>query len=246
MIRGVIFDLGSTLLHTNLDGQFEALFARMDDDLLASLQAQGYALEGAKFIQRFTANYEANDHQRRTDWKEITTGRVLEATLAELGAPPPAPSVLAEALRAYYAYSESLWGPMPGLYETLAQLQAAGYQLAIISNAGDDANVQRLIDAARLRPYFHPIIVSSAVGIRKPDPKIFDLVLEPWNLPAAECVMVGDTLDADILGAQKRGLHNVWITAHAGRPANLAQRNDIIPEVEIATLPELPAVLASL
>jgi len=29
--------------------------------------------------------------------------------------------------------------------------------------------------------------------------------------------MVGDTLDADILGAQLSGLHNVWMSAHANR-----------------------------
>jgi putative hydrolase of the HAD superfamily len=122
-------------------------------------------------------------------------------------------------------------------------LAAAGFKLAIVSNAADDENVQRLIDNAGLRPYFHPIVVSAAVGIRKPNPKIFESVLGPWGLTAAECVMVGDTLGADILGAQLANMRHAWITAHADHTANRAHRGHIIPEAEIASLAELPALL---
>jgi len=134
---------------------------------------------------------------------------------------------------------------MPGVYELLSGLRAGGYKLAIISNASDSGNVDRLIDTALLRGYFNPIIISSVAGIRKPAPKIFDLVLGPWGLPASECVMVGDTLDADILGAQLAGLHNVWLTAHADRPSNRARRSQITPEAEIGALAALPPLLAA-
>ena len=246
MIRGVIFDLGSTLLYTYLNDHWDSVYPRMDADLLASLQAQGYALDGEVFIPRFVANFMAGDERRQKEWKEITAAEVLKATLAELGAPGPTPAVMDRAMRAYYSYPEMLWRPMPGVYETLERLAASGCKLAIISNASDDADVQRLIDNGHLRRYFDPIIVSAAVGIRKPAPEIFRMVLEPWGLPARECVMVGDTLDADILGAQMAGLHNIWLTAHADRPANRARRVEITPEVEIAALEELPGILASM
>ena len=185
------------------------------------------------------------DRQRQADWLESTTAQVLTQTLAELGAPTPSLDVQARALRAYYAYSESLWRPVPDAHDVLSQLMAAGYKLAIISNASDCDNADRLIDAGKLRGYFDPIIISSAVGIRKPAPKIFDLVLSAWGLPANECVMVGDTLDADILGAQLAGLHNAWLTAYADRPSNRARRSEVTPEAEIAALSELPCLLAS-
>lgn len=245
MIRGVIFDLGSTLLYTQLDGQWSRAFPHMRAELLANLQAQGYALDSGTFIPRFASNYAAMDQQRQTDWLESTTAQVLIQTLAELEAPPLSPAALAQAMQAYYAYSETLWRPMPGVYEILPQLQAAGYKLAILSNASDNDNVQRLIDQAHLRGYFDPIIVSAAVGIRKPAPEIFDLILKPWGVPAGECVMVGDTLAADILGAQFGGLHNVWITSHADRPDNHARRHEIKPEAEITALAELPGLLAA-
>jgi putative hydrolase of the HAD superfamily len=245
MIRGLIFDLGSTLVYSAHDHNWGAVLPRMRADLVAHLTAQGYHLDAPRFLNRLAEKFSDFDRQRQTDWVEYTTEWILASTLAELGAPPLTPPLLAEALRAYYAFSESQWLPMPGVHETLRQLAAEGYRLAIISNASDDADVQRLIDNANLRSYFDPIIVSAAVGIRKPNPKIFDRVLQPWGWPPRECVMIGDTLGADILGAQMAGLRHVWLTAHAHHSANLAHRGHIIPEAEVAALAELPALLRS-
>ena len=229
MLRGVIFDLGSTLIYSESDHQWGRLLPRMQQDLLRYLQAHGYALEPRAFLNRLAANYAVFDQQRQTDWVEYTMTFVLTQTLAELGAPAPAPAVIAEALQAYYAHSETQWRVMPGAHATLDQLRRAGLRLGLISNAGDDANVQRL--------------VSAAVGLRKPNPQIFALALHAWGLPPAECVMVGDTLGADILGAQLAGLRHVWLTAHADHPANAAHRGQIVPEMEVAGLPELLPVL---
>lgn len=243
MLRGVLFDLGSTLIYSEIDHQWGALLPRMRQDLLRYLESAGYRLEPQAFLNRLSANYAAFDEQRQTDWVEVTTTFLLRQTLAELGAPAPTPAVEAGARRAYYAYSETLWRVMPDAHATLRRLQEAGLRLAIVSNAGDDDNVQRLIDWAGLRGYFDPIVVSAAVGLRKPNPKIFQTVLAAWGLAPGECVMVGDTLGADILGAQLAGLRHVWLTAHATHPANQAHRGQIVPEAEVASLAELPAVL---
>jgi len=154
-------------------------------------------------------------------------------------------------LRGFTAFNEiaepeEVMGVLRDYHETLGRIAAAGLKLAIISNAGDDENVQRLIDNARLRAYFDPIVVSAAVGIRKPNPRIFDLALKPWGLTPGECAMVGDTLGADILGAQLAGLHDVWLTARADHPANHAHDGNIIPTRRIAALADLPALLAQI
>jgi putative hydrolase of the HAD superfamily len=244
MIHGVIFDLGSTLIYSEHDHVWSAILPRNRADLLAHLQSAGYTLDGPEFLSRLTAKYVAFDQQRQTDWVEYTMSWILTSTLEELGAPPPSTEILEGALQAYYASGESSWQPMPGLHETLRALTGQSFRLAIISNAADAGNVHRLIDRASLRPYFDPIIVSATVGVRKPNPKIFELVLSSWGLRPEECLMVGDTLGADILGAQMAGLHNVWLTSHADHPANRAHRGNIVPEVEIATLADLPALLA--
>ena len=246
MIRGAILDLGSTLIYSENDHNWGALLPRMRADLLAHLRTAGYDLDAQRFLNLFSAKYQEYDAQRQTDWVEYTTGWILTSTLTELGSPAPPPALLQAAVRAYYAYSESLWHPMPAVYATLETLRAGGLKLGLLSNAADDGNVQRLIDNAGLRRYFHPIVVSAAVGMRKPNPRIFQAVLEQWPLPPPEVVMIGDTLGADILGAQLAGLHNIWLTSHAGHPANQAHRGNIIPEAEAATLAEVPAQIARL
>ena len=244
MIRGLIFDLGSTLIYSRHDTNWPVTLNRMRADLLAHLQAAGYELDPAQFLARFAAKVDEYSDQRQTDWVEYTTTWILNSTLEELNLPAPPPELVQAALAAYYAYSESLWQPVDGLHPTLRQLAEAGLRLGLISNAADEGNVQRLVDWAGLRRYFDPIVVSAAVGLRKPNPAIFELVLRAWNLPPGDSVMVGDTLGADVLGAQLAGMHNVWFSPHANHPANIAHRGNIIPEVEIERLEELPGVLA--
>lgn len=244
-LTSLIFDLGNTLLYTPRGLSWAQTYDRMRGELLAHLQAAGYALDPAEFHSHFAAHLRAYDEQRQADWVEYTTTYMLGAALAELGQPAPTPEVAAQALAAYYRHSESLWQPVPELHPTLQALAAQGYRLGLLSNAGDAENVQRLIDGADLRQYFNPIVVSAAVGLRKPNPAVFELVRAAWGVPAAECVMIGDTLGADILGAQLAGLRHVWVTNHADHPANRAHRGTLIPEAEIAGLADLPALLAA-
>jgi FMN phosphatase YigB (HAD superfamily) len=150
MLRGVLFDLGSTLIHSPHDLNWALTLNRMRGDLVAALRAGGCEVDAAAFHARFAERVREFDEQGQTDWVEYTAGYILTATLEELGAPPPTPEVVAEALAAYYGYSESLWQPVPGLHETLDQLRAAGLRLGLISNAGDGENVARLLRNAGL------------------------------------------------------------------------------------------------
>src|SRR5262245_58107188 len=244
MIHGVIFDLGSTLIFNRHDINWPRALDRMRGELLAQLRAAGYEIDPAPFLARFAGKVNDYSDQRMSDWVEYTTTWILTSTLEEMGLPAPPPEVARQALAAYYAYSESLWRPVPGLHETLDQLAAAGLRLGLISNAADEGNVQRLVDGEKLRHYFDPIVVSAAEGVRKPNPAIFERVLRPWGLPPEQIVMVGDTLGADILGAQLSGLHSVWFRPYANHPANAAHRGNIIPEVELDTFSDLPGILS--
>jgi putative hydrolase of the HAD superfamily len=244
MPRGLIFDLGSTLIHTDHNHAWAVTFARMQQDLIAHLQQAGFQFDPAEFARRFSARVLDFSAQRQTDWVEVTTAWILAATFADLGLPPPAPALVADALAAYYAFSETRWHIAPDAHATLQALRAGGLRLGLLSNARDEANVQRLIDKHGLRAYFDPIVVSAAAGVRKPNPVLFERIVQGWGLAPAQVVVVGDTLGADILGAQLAGLRNVWLNVRAGEPANRAHRGSIVPEAEIAALAELPGLLA--
>ncbi len=242
-LKGVIFDLGSTLLYNTYDHQWGPLLPRLRRDLLDYLHQTGLQLDGPAFLNRFSANSQAFDRQRQTDFVEYTIGYVLNLTLSELGHPPLSDDQIRGAAKAYYAYSETLWTLMPGALDALRALRDLGLRLALTSNAQDADNVGRLLDTFALRPYFDPVIVSAAVRIRKPNPRIFDPILTAWRCTPAEALMVGDTLGADILGAQLAGLPHIWLNTHAHHPANQAHLGHIIPEVEAASLAEVAALV---
>lgn len=247
MIRGLIFDLGYTLLDFKGQADLPGVRRRMAADLARYLQ--GYTtlvINTDLFTAEFCEQLATADRMRHRDFHEYTARYVLERTFAQLNLELPDAHIMKEALAAFFAYSETLWVPMPNLHKVLLQLEQTGHSMALISNASDEANVQRQIDEHGLRHYFHPIVVSAAIGIRKPHPLIFKPVLDEWDIPAHQIVMIGDTLGADILGATNVSMRSIWISTQADRPDNLAKVGLLKPDATSNTLEEIPSVLSAL
>jgi putative hydrolase of the HAD superfamily len=237
----VIFDLGSTLIEFR--GDWGDIFRSMSSDLIAYLRDHEFNLDFKQFDRRYQ---EVVDHfytRGQQDWIEYTAEYTLRSTLAEFGYPEVPDEVLRAGLAAAYAQGELQWQPFIDVYRTLDQLKARGYRLGLISNARDAGNVERLVDNAQLRPWLDPIVISANAGVRKPNPKIFKIVLDYWQLPPDQVVMVGDMLGADILGAHNAGLRGVWATMQTEREANTAHAHTIVPDATIASLSELLPLL---
>jgi putative hydrolase of the HAD superfamily len=244
VIRGVIFDLGSTLIR--FEGEWPEILQESSQILANQLEKDGYHLDGTSFLEEFMQEMQESYHMREQDWVERTTASLLRKVLARFGHREVTDEAIESALFQFYNLSEARWSPMEGVYEVLDELRVKGICLGIISNAGDEGNVQRLIDNAQLRPYFRPIYISAALGIRKPNPKLFEMVLESWDLPADQVVMVGDNLAADILGAQNAGVHQIWLTTQADTPSNRERASVIVPEATAESITEVPALLQQL
>jgi HAD superfamily hydrolase (TIGR01509 family) len=244
MIRGLIFDLGSTLIR--FDGEWGKVVSEAHFALAEQLRQDGLAIDSMAVASEFRRQMEIYYHDRESDFIEVTTAFVLRQVLKENGHPEVSDEVVRRALERMYRLTEDHWSPMPGVYKVLDALSQDGFRLGLISNAGNEANVHRLIDRAGLRPYFDPILISAAVGLRKPNPALFEIVLQAWSLDPEEAVMIGDTLGADILGAQNAGIHQIWLTADADTPANRAHAGTIIPEATASALADVPALLRGL
>lgn len=244
MIRGVIFDLGSTLLRFESD--WSQVLEESSLALANQVDREGFSLDSASFAETFSQEIQENNQLRQQDWIERTSASLLRKVLRRFGFKEVSEAVIQRALQEFYAISETHWAPMEGVYDVLQELQAEGLRLAIISNAGDEGNVQRLIDNANLRSYFEPILISAAEGIRKPNPRLFESVLLVWSLPPDQVVMVGDNLQADILGAQNAGVHQIWLTAQADTPSNREHVSIIVPEATAERITDVPAVLRTL
>jgi putative hydrolase of the HAD superfamily len=130
--------------------------------------------------------------------------------------------------------------PTPGLHQTLQSLRQSGTQLALVTN-GRAAVQTRKIKALDLEPYFQAIVISESAGLRKPDPRIFQLATAKLGVTAIESWFVGDNPHLDILAAQSAGLTAVWLTSSCAWPVGYCK-----PSLEITALPDLLHLIAKL
>ena len=242
VVKGIVFDLGGTLMY--LDGEWEEIRTRNAANAVAFLRVEGLELEEETFQKVLEHQREKAYATARATRREYPVQRSLKETLAKLGYPDLDGDLLAEAVEALFRYEEERWTAFSDAVPTLGTLQEAGYRLALASNASDDDFIQRLLSNLRLEPYLDPALNSAGVGIRKPDPKILQCILREWGLEPGEAVMIGDTLSADILGAQLAGMHSV-LALMDENPDNDKWRDRITPDATIEALAELPSLLAT-
>jgi HAD superfamily hydrolase (TIGR01549 family) len=236
--EALFFDLGGTLLF--FDGDWSEVYAKANNTVVEHLKNAGLDLEFDAFMNDFISRLNHYFNERESELIEHTTTHILRTTLADWDYSEVPQDLVYSTMKAMYAVSQAHWYPEEDAHEMLRTFQEQGYCLAIISNAADDNDVQTLVDNANIRSYFELILSSAAVGIRKPNPRIFEIALEMMDVPNSRVAMVGDTLEADILGAQNADIYSIWITRRADNPSNRAHANTIEADMEIATLEELP------
>ncbi len=124
---------------------------------------------------------------------------------------------------------------MPSAKELLDHCTARGYVLHLITN-GFETTQRRKLEHAGIGHYFREIITSESSGYPKPHPQIFAYALQCAGAGCTECLMVGDALDIDVLGAMAAGIDTVYYN-----PA--CKPHSEKPTYEIAHLRELIGIL---
>lgn len=123
------------------------------------------------------------------------------------------------------------------LCETLAGIGEVG----VITN-GVEHIQHRRIAASKLHAHLSFVATSEACGHAKPDSRFFDYAVNMARaFSHAQTVIVGDRLDADILGANRFGIESCWFN-----PAGLANDSAARPTCEVARLQDVVAALRAL
>lgn len=87
------------------------------------------------------------------------------------------------------------------------------YTLHIITNGFEEVQIKKLVHS-KIDHFFKTVITSEAAGVKKPHPKIFKLALEQSDATIEQSVMIGDTYEADIVGAQEIGMQAICFNYH--------------------------------
>ncbi|MGC9525563.1 MAG: HAD-IA family hydrolase [Limnospira sp.] len=101
------------------------------------------------------------------------------------------------------------WIVYSDVIPSLNKWRDRGIELAVLSNF--DSRLYPVLNALGLAPYFSGITISTAVGAAKPDPKIFAIALEKYDLSPPQVLHIGDSLKADCEGAKAAGIPAIWI-----------------------------------
>jgi FMN phosphatase YigB (HAD superfamily) len=257
-IAAVTFDFGNTLVPVGRAGLRSVVEATGQAvvDRLGSIELADYLRVWA----------EERDRQFREEvprFRETDLAERFVRVLARLRgmAPPPidVPWDQASAARlstqdevawALEVYSSSFVGRLPPhpAAGPLLELLSARYAIGIVSNWPFAATVDRYVEAMGWSPWVRTIVVSQRVGVIKPHPGIFAAAGRLLGDPAPGAILhVGDDWAADVVGAARAG----WRVAYVNRrppdsPLPSSERDGTVePDVEVASIGELAAVLAA-
>ena len=128
-----------------------------------------------------------------------------------------------------------------GAIELCATLAAVG-EVGIITN-GVDAIQNRRIASSGLQEHISFVATSEACGYAKPDVRFFEYAMRmaARAVGKEQAIIIGDRLDADILGANRYGIDSIWYN-----PEQLAHASAAVPTFEVDSLREIAAALKNL
>jgi len=122
-----------------------------------------------------------------------------------------------------------------GSLELLEYLKP-NYNMHILSNGFREVQYKK-IENSGLKPYFDKIILSDDAGINKPHIDFFNYALEKTNATRSETIMIGDSWDADILGAYNSNIHQLWFNPEELKPSGFE------PTYSVKSLWEIKGIL---
>lgn len=98
----------------------------------------------------------------------------------------------------------------PDTMESLDYLRDRGYKMHLITN-GFEKTQHRKLQYSGLTPYFGEVITSEASGSLKPKLEIFEFAFQKTGAEPHSSIMIGDTIEVDLLGAKNAGMDQLHV-----------------------------------
>ncbi|MCD4672636.1 MAG: HAD family phosphatase [Anaerolineaceae bacterium] len=194
----IIFDLGGVLIDWQRENLYEKMFANDD--------------AGMRYFLDEVCSLEWN--------AQMDKGYPFAKAIDERAAQFPD---YEEYIRAYWTrWEEMITGEINGTVDILASLREQGYPLAVLSNWSSETHA-RVYKQFDFLHWFDTVVISGREKMIKPDPAIFNLLLERLQRQAGECIFIDDTI-ANVQAAQAHGLQAIQFTSPEQLRAELAEQ----------------------
>lgn len=235
--KALYFDLGNTLIY--YDTPWPESLPRLINPFFQHLRNSGLSFDDETLRKMVMQEILLREPKEEENFRELPARQVLSDILHRMGFDHFDAEFVHSALRVMFSIAESHWQPEEDAIPLFRDLKQRGYLVGLISNASDDENVQNLIDKGGLRPYLDMVVSSASYGFGKPGKEIFQFALAELGIHPSEAVMVGDTLRADILGANRMGMKSIWITRRARNSDQPIINPEMQPWKAVQTLREI-------
>ncbi len=243
--RATLFDLFGTLIEFDathlpevvVDGRRVrstlGVWGHLVDETLPGLGVEAFARAV------FAASVELDEERRGTTVEFSSRERFLRA-LHHAGCDAPRADELAPLFARAHMAEIAKATRFPEAYRSvLARARERG-RVAVISNFDDTATAYDILARHGIRPALDAVVVSEAIGLRKPHPALVRIALSELGVAPADAVMIGDHPLEDVGAAHAAGVDAVWIDLEGkgvldGRPR---------PRWVVRSLPEVLPLLS--
>jgi putative hydrolase of the HAD superfamily len=199
-IKHVFFDLDHTHwdIETNSAKTFEKIFKLHKVDINLSRFLFMYKKINFEYWRLFRNNLVTKEELRYKRLKE--TFDQLNFSISD--------NLINTLSEDYINYLSTFNDVFEGAFEILDYLKPK-YKLHIITNGFSEVQSKKMKNS-KLDTYFDIIVTSESVGVKKPNPKIFEYALSQAKANREESIMIGDSWEADIMGAKNMGIKPIF------------------------------------
>lgn len=237
MIKTILIDLDDTLWATQQNNR-EAIHELYD--------LEGWGSGYASFDEFFD-RYHPNNEKL---WAQYRHGQISKMELSLQRFRHPLERVrdfsdeeILELNERFLERTAQKSGLIEGAVELLDYLTSL-FKLVIVSNGFIEVQHRKMASAG-ISHYFQHVVLSEDVGVSKPAKPIFDRALAVSNTRRSEALFIGDSWDADIMGAQNARISSIWFNPSRQTPETPLEQLRY-PVYEVEKLTEIPQVIRPL
>ncbi len=224
--HAVVFDLFGTLAHNFSSSGYGDALAQM---------ASALSLPSDDFRRAW---FETS-RERNTGASQSCLGDV-EHICRKLGATADEGQVQV-AVEARLDYIRHVMTPQPDAIEVLSSLKGQGFKTGLISDCSHE--IPTVWPQTPFAPLFDTAVFSCLVGMRKPDPRIYQLAVERLDVRPEQCTYVGDGGSQELSGALAVGMHPVLVRFDADSAEPHLTSREAWDGPEVSSLTEILALV---
>jgi HAD superfamily hydrolase (TIGR01662 family) len=238
LIRAVLVDLGDTLVHLNRP--WDEVFLDNLESLYAFMKESGLSLDFQEFARIFTREFERASAISQLYKVEVPMKDIVSRVLRKIRFRDVSGTLVQGAIEEFYRPEVDAWQLFPDAVETLTALREMGLKMGLVSNSKSDWAVRAILEKHDLSKLFEVIVTSAKLRMRKPRLDIFTRALVALDAKPCETVLVGDSLQADIIGARSAGIRSIHV-----RRGTADHSRFVTPDVAVTSLSEALAQIIS-